>query len=342
MRTEAGSPRRAAWLAVLVGVALVLTSARAWANSATPQLFGKEVVRLLAWWLTPFASLGLLVGVALALVAFSPRFVAALDSSFLVFTRGVISVVALSTLVGSAFCLTLALMVIVESRVAGNLAAVCCFSVIPTAAALAFTAELGYASKLYARVHRTRADSLSRALSVICLVLAVPCGLSALVFGGVGGTLFLDALRVAQDTRTLLWGLGGVAVSAALGLGGLVLALSGKVTSTAAVLGRGAAMLLAVAIFLVSALQVAMGLDAMTRGAGPQDAFVAFALLAFVLLLLSTEFAIGAQLHFAVAKRGRTALGKWLGGASVAVAGLLGLGALATFGLGLIGALIGA
>ncbi|MCC6899825.1 MAG: hypothetical protein IT377_12670 [Polyangiaceae bacterium] len=342
MRTEAMPGTRASRLGVLVGFALVLSSVRAWANSATPFLFGKEVVRMLAWWMTPFACVGLLVGLALVAVAFSPRFVAALDSSFLVFSRGVVSVVALSTFTASLFCLTLALMVIIESRLVENLAAICCFVVLPTAAALLFTAELGYASALYARVHRAKGDSLSRVLSVSCLVLAVPGGLAALASAGVGASLFLETLRVAQETRALLWGLGGVAVSAALGLGGLVLALSGRVKRTAAVLGRGAVMVLSVAIFALSAIQVAIGIEASTPRGAAQSPFVAMALFAFVLLLLAAEFAIGALLHFGVARREGRSTGKWLGGASLGVASLFGVGALGLFGLGLIGALLGA
>ena len=345
-------PRRSSYRADIgLGAALSLTlstlATRAWANGAMPPLFGKELIRPLAWMMVPPGLIGFAVGVALIVVCFTPNFLNALDSSLLVFSRGVIAVVGLSTLMGSAFCLTVAAMVLFESRVLTSLAAVTCFTVLPTATALLFTAELSYAATLYARIHRTKKDGLSRALSVTCIVLAVPCGVGALGTGGVGLSIFLDTLRIAHGTSTLIWGLAGVAVSALLGLGGFALALSGAVSSTAAVLGRGAVMLFSVGVFFVSAVFVAMGFDELSRApgmppGGETNVFVIFALMGFVLLLLATEFGIGATLHLRVARAERTPLGKWLGGGSVAIAGLFALSSLVMFGFGVIAGLTGA
>lgn len=331
-------------LGLCAAALLCSASTNAWANSATPPLFGKEILKLFAWVLLPLGLVGLVLGLALAALCFMPKFLEALDSSLLVFSRGVIAVIAISTLSGSAFCLTTAGMVLIESRVLGSLAAVSCFTVLPSATALLFTAELVYAATLYTRVHRARRDGLSRALSVASVVLAVPCGLVALLFGFAGIAMFLDTLRLAQGAETLSWGLGGVLASALLGLGGFFLALSGAIRSTAAVLGRGAVMLLSVAIFFCSAVLVGMGFSELSTAPGMPPAsdanvFVVFALLAFVLLLLATEFAVGAVLHYRVARAEGSALGKWLGGASVAIASLFSVGALAAFGLGLIAGL---
>ena len=335
----------------VVGSAALLVffaCARAWANSAMPSLFGKEVVRALAWGMTPFAVIGLLVGVALGVVAFSPRFVAALDSSLLVFSRGVISIIALGTFVASAFCLTVALMVLIDSRVVGTLGAVYCFLLLPAVAAVLITVELAYAATLYARVHRSKKDGTSRFLSVTCKVLAVLSGLAALLAGTVGVLVILDSLAISAVAKSLTWGLGGVGLSALMGLTGLALALSGSVCSTGAVLGRGAVMLLSVGIFMVSAIGVNLGIEELSRasgapaaGGGP-NAFIAMALFAFVLLLIATEFAIGAALHFRVARVEGSSLGKWLGGTSGAIAGVFALGSLLVFGLATIGVLLGA
>jgi hypothetical protein len=306
-----------------------------------PNLFGRDAVRFLAWVMVLPSAVGFFVGAALLALTLSPKFLSAIDSSLLVFSRGVIAVIGLTTFMGSLFGLTIAAAVLSESRFVEGVAALASFSLLPALTALSFTAELVYAATLYRRIHQRRGDGLSRALSVGSVVLAVPCGVAAVGSGLLGLGLFLDTLRLAKGTSTLLWGLVGGGVSALLGLGGFGLALSGAIRSTSAVLGRGAVMLLGVGIFFVSSVFVAMGLEDLsrssgagaTRGAAPALGVV---LAAFVALLFAAEFALGAALHFQVAARERTALGRWLGGGSVVVSCLFGAGSLLLFGLGLL------
>lgn len=326
-------------------MATLLSAAPAWANGATPQLFGKETVRALAWITLPFACLGLAVGAALAALCVWPRFTQALDSTLLVFARGVIAVIAVVSSSGSLMTLTVVGMVLADwARIAG-VVGVLCFTSLPVLTSLVLTGELAYAAKLYARVHRARGDGLARALSVGAGALAVLCGIGTVASALVGLAVFLSSLRIAESTQTLLWGLGGVIVSAALGLGGLAAALRGAVRSTAAVLGRGAAMTAAVALFAASATVAARAAqEAAGRSGAPlagSDTWAAVLLLALSLLLLAAEFGIGAALHWRVAREQGRALGRWLAAVSLALACAFGLGAIAAFGLGVLVPILG-
>ena len=103
-------------------------------------------------------------------------------------------------------------------------------------------------------------------------------------------------------------------------------------------------MLFSVGIFFLSAIFVNLGMEELARSrgfAGDSGVFGGIALAAFVLLLLADEFAIGAALHFRVARERGRRLGKWLGGASVGIGALLGLAALASFGFAVLAAATG-
>jgi len=295
-------------------------------------LFGKEILRPIGWLLLPMSSLGILIGLALGAVAVWPAWRRNLDSSLVVFSRGLVSVMALSTLVGSSFTLLLALLILFDSPLSTSAVAVLALSVLPSVAALLFAAELGYAATLYRAVHQRKKDGLSRALSVSCAVLVVPAVIVAFVFGGFGVDLVLTFAKVTTIPGTLGWGLGGILLSALLGVGGFALALSGKIKSTAAVLGRGATMLLSIGIFVFSGVLADFGAQEIAKAHGmpvnpDADLFAVLAVIGMMMLLLTLEFGLGAVLHWDGSKSSGSSLQRWLGHASVTISGLCGIGA---------------
>lgn len=327
--SRARHSRESAVLACTLAFVSTFMVRSAHANSMPINIWGGVDLRPLGWVLVAMGGLGLFLSAAFGAITLWPGWRRLAETNLLVISRGVVAVIALTTLLGSGSLFLLGAAVASGSGVLSSVLFVSLVSVFPCVVAFLFAAELVYASRLYARVGRAGGGTLSNILSVVSLVLALPCLVAGCVFAGFGFQLMAGLAKVTTLPGTLTFGLGGTVLSASLGLVGLCLAMFGKLDSTTAVLGRGVAMFVVIGVFAVSAFLLHDGANSVAKTLGfppaPElDGFAVWLLLGLVGALVALEFGIGAVLHLRNRERSPAAQMLGLGSAGLSIASFAG------------------